>query len=68
MIKVTVSGVTQGEILQELEEHFGEQRYYLHNKIGGINWSISRKDNGYELSIPNQSEPFASYLILKYTK
>ena len=49
--------------LKLLEQEVGPRRYWLHNKIGGVKWSMENQKDGYHLRIDDQST--AIWILLK---
>ena len=55
------------EIVQWCVENIGEQKYYLHTQVGGLDWHIYHRCGYYELQInSNYSESIITLLLLKY--
>jgi hypothetical protein len=67
VIKFEVDGSLQDQVIDDLETELGPKRYHLHNKVGGVNWAVACSKSGrIEIQLPNQSESYMSYLLLKY--
>lgn len=49
--------------LKLLETEVGPRHYWLHNKIGGANWTLDNHKDGYHLQINDQSK--AIWILLK---
>lgn len=43
--------------------NYGPVRYYLHTKIGGVQWNCQRTPNGWEFTVPDSDN--ITFLLLK---
>jgi hypothetical protein len=64
-MKFSIRHLPYGDIQERvtwLSKHVGEQKYYLHNQIGGVDWRYYTQDHTVEI----EDEQMATMFILKF--
>lgn len=63
-VEVRVKQVSD-DMQRWLTESVGERRYYLHNRYGGVEWSVTR-DGYYDYVVSFEDESLATEFILRW--
>ena len=66
-------GIPVQHVVEYLAENISPRKYWLHNKIGGVGWSVSRGRLGLGgqtiVAIDSKEHyPLISHLVLSYQK
>ena len=64
MIELKIHPTGLNSILEWCNKCIGPQKYYIHNKIGGKDWTAKKEDKGWKLQI-NDSK-IALIAMLKF--
>lgn len=64
MIELKIHPNGLNSILEWCNKFIGPQKYYIHNKIGGVAWTAKKEDKGWKLQI-NDSK-IALIAMLKF--
>lgn len=61
------SPLSMSAVIYKLEQIIGPRQYWLHNRVGGVGWSVSikRKDHRFKTIITIEDPVVATFVQLK---